>query len=90
MWLLGRIVPLTLGSFVNPDDQHWENITSTLTITEQLLSQSISLDECDHLTLLIEEHQQSFCLALSHLISDSKYALYGTHAKNNDEVSGSN
>ncbi len=53
MWLLGRMIPPMLGHLIPEDDQRWMNLTLLLRILQQLLAQSVTVDECVHLMVSI-------------------------------------
>ena len=54
MWLLGRMIPPMLGHLIPKDDERWMNLTLLLRILQQLLAQSVTVDECVNLMVGIE------------------------------------
>lgn len=45
MWLLGRMLPMIIGSKVNDGDDYWLNYMDMLTITDMLLAPELTEDD---------------------------------------------
>ncbi len=54
MWLLGRMIPPMIGHLIPEDDERWMNLTLLLRILEQLLAQSVTVDQCVNLMVSIK------------------------------------
>ena len=59
-WLLGRLVPFSVGEQVPEEDRHWQNYLLLLQILDLLLAPEITVDEVAHLSTLIPEHHSEF------------------------------
>lgn len=60
MWLLGRILPFLIGSFMPHTDECWKNYLQMLEIVDMLLAPEISEDEVSYLHILIQQHHETF------------------------------
>ena len=60
MWLLGRVLPYMIGEYIPPTDEHWQNYLQLLDIVDLLFAPSITEDEVGYLSVLIDEHHQTF------------------------------
>ena len=53
MWLLARILPLSIGYLVPEDDERWSNFLRMLDIVDILFCPQITEDDAAYLTTLI-------------------------------------
>ena len=60
MWLLGRLLPIVVGSYVLQDDEKWSNFLLLLDIVDTLFARRITEDTPGVLHCLIEEHHTNF------------------------------
>lgn len=60
MWLLGRVIPIMVGSLVPKDDECWNNFLLLRQIMDYLLSPRVTSDECAYIQLLIRDHHEAF------------------------------
>ena len=60
MWLLGRILPLTIGDWVPEDDSHWLLYLSMMEIVDLVFSPRLSHDHVAYLSSLINDHHHDF------------------------------
>lgn len=60
MWLLGRSMPLLIGSFVPSDDDYWKNFCKFLSITQLLFSPRLRENDLAVLQESIMSHHQKF------------------------------
>lgn len=60
MWLLGRILPLLVGSMVPKDDSRWLNFLQMMEIVDILFAPFSSRDGVAYLARLISEHHHEF------------------------------
>ena len=81
MWLLARIIPLSIGGLV-PEDDRWSNFLRMLDIVDILFCPQITEDDAAYLASLISDHHEEFC----YLESNTQDALYGTHASSHGSV----
>lgn len=60
MWLLGRLLPILIGSSVPEGDEKWQNFLLLLDMVEILFARQITEDTPGVLHQLIEEHHTNF------------------------------
>lgn len=61
MWLLARILPLSIGDLVPEDDERWLNFLRMLDIVDILFCPRITEDDAAYLASLISDHHEEFC-----------------------------
>jgi hypothetical protein len=66
MWLLGRLLPILVGSCIPEDDEKWQNLLLLLDIMEILFARRITEDTPGVLHYLIEEHHTNFTRLYPH------------------------
>ena len=59
-WLLGRLLPLTIGSYVPDGDAHWECYMLLLSITVLATAVEVTVDSVSELTLLVQDYLHVF------------------------------
>ena len=60
MWVLGRYLPIMVGSHVPDDDVHWCNFLLLLKMAKYIFAPNITIDEVASLDILITEHHRDF------------------------------
>lgn len=60
MWCLGRFVPILIGQLIQPDDPHWENYLTLLSIMDHLFGQVTTADKADYMSMLVEDFLYEF------------------------------
>lgn len=79
MWLLGRSLPLLIGSLVPIDDEHWKNFCSFLSIVQYLFAPKLTDDDLAVLQENIVSHHQHFvALYPSHSVIPKLHYLVHT------------
>ena len=53
-WLLGRLLPLMVGSYVPDEDSHWECYGQLLSIIVLATAMEVTLDSVSELTMLVQ------------------------------------
>ena len=61
MWLLARILPLSIGDLVPEDDERWSNFLRMLDIVDILFCPRITEDDAAYLASLISDYHEEFC-----------------------------
>ena len=61
MWLLGQILPLLVGDFVDDDDEHWMLFLQLMDIVDLLFCPKTTKDHAAYLATLISDHHSNFC-----------------------------
>lgn len=79
MWLLGRSLPLLIGSRVPLDDEHWKNFCRFLSITQILFSPVLTENDLAVLQdNIMVHHQQFVALYPSHSVIPKLHYLIHT------------
>ena len=60
MWLLGRLLPILIGDYVEDEDEFWANFLSLLQIIHIPFSSVVSDDLSFYLQSLICDHHNEF------------------------------
>ena len=60
MWLLGRLMPIVLGSRLPNDDNHWCNFLLLLEKADLLLAPVLTEDHAALVSTLITSHHKEF------------------------------
>lgn len=61
MWLLGRILPLLIGDYIDVDDEYWLSFIKLMEIVDILFAPSTSQDHAAYIAALIDDHHHEFC-----------------------------
>jgi len=62
MWLLGQMLPLLIGDFIDHDDEHWLlSYLLLMEIVDHLFSPKTSRDHAIYTATLISDHHSEFC-----------------------------
>ena len=59
-WLLGRLLPLMVGSYVPDGDSHWECYMQLLSIMVLVTAVEVTLDSVSELTMLVQDYLHAF------------------------------
>ena len=61
MWLLGRILPILIGDWVDEDDEHWQLCLQLMEIVDILFCHKVTHDHAAYVASLINDHHTTFC-----------------------------
>ena len=61
MWLLGQILPLLIGDFIEYDDEYWLLYLQLMEIVDHLFSLKTSKYHAVYTSTLISDHHSEFC-----------------------------
>lgn len=66
MWLLGRLLPFLIGTYIPHDDDRWLNYLLMLEVVDLLFAPEITMDEVAYAHILIVEHHEGFVQCYPH------------------------
>ena len=60
MWLLGRVLPILVGDYIDEDDEYWKLFLQLMDIVDILFSFRVSDEHVAYVAALIHDHHHEF------------------------------